>query len=88
MHWNPEKDMLQFGVKLNFSLKVRKMHIAPNIELTEISNNLPSTMTKRQILSQVNGVFDPVGLLSPFIVRAKIMMRRLWAENNTKPRDT
>jgi len=29
------------------------------------------------ILSQVNGIFDPLGLMSPFVVRAKIMLRKL-----------
>jgi hypothetical protein len=30
------------------------------------------------ILSQINGIYDPLGLASPFVVRAKIMMRKLW----------
>ena len=29
------------------------------------------------ILSQINGVFDHMGLASPFTVKAKILMRRL-----------
>ena len=36
-------------------------------------------MTKHMILSQVNGIYDPMGLASPFTVKAKILMRRLWA---------
>ena len=30
------------------------------------------------ILSQINGLFDPVGFLTPFTVRSKILMRSLW----------
>ena len=30
------------------------------------------------ILSQVNSIYDPLGLAGPFTVRAKILMRRLW----------
>ena len=30
------------------------------------------------ILSQVNGIYDPLGLAIPFTVRAKIIMRKLW----------
>lgn len=35
-------------------------------------------MTKRMILSQINRVYDPLGLASPVTVRAKILMRELW----------
>ena len=30
------------------------------------------------ILSQINAIYDPLGLAGPFIVRAKILMRQLW----------
>ena len=33
------------------------------------------------ILSQVNSVYDPLGLASPLTVRAEILMRRLWIHN-------
>ncbi|KAL9977959.1 hypothetical protein ACROYT_G015428 [Oculina patagonica] len=41
----------------------------------------PKTLTKRLILSQVNSVYDPLGLASLLIVRAKILMRQLWIHN-------
>lgn len=34
------------------------------------------------ILSQVNGIYDPLGLAGPITVKAKIMMRKLWTENS------
>ncbi|XP_076230305.1 uncharacterized protein LOC143176843, partial [Nomia melanderi] len=34
--------------------------------------------TKRSILSQIAQLFDPLGLLGPVIVRAKIIMQELW----------
>ena len=35
-------------------------------------------LTKRGLLSQAAAVFDPLGILAPFTVRAKTMMQRLW----------
>ena len=35
-------------------------------------------LNKRKILSQIARVFDPLGFVSPFLVRAKIGMQRLW----------
>ncbi|XP_058448668.1 uncharacterized protein LOC131428639 [Malaya genurostris] len=34
--------------------------------------------TKRIILSQIASLFDPLGLLAPIIVKAKLVMQRLW----------
>lgn len=33
------------------------------------------------VLSQVNGIYDPMGLVAPFTVRAKIMLRKLWGQD-------
>ncbi|KRY18247.1 hypothetical protein T12_4835, partial [Trichinella patagoniensis] len=34
--------------------------------------------TKRQLLSVASGIFDPIGCLAPFLVRAKILFQLLW----------
>ncbi|XP_049294164.1 uncharacterized protein LOC125769473 [Anopheles funestus] len=36
--------------------------------------------TKRSILSNIARMFDPLGLISPIVVRAKIMMQELWLQ--------
>ncbi|XP_011859356.1 PREDICTED: uncharacterized protein LOC105556853 [Vollenhovia emeryi] len=35
-------------------------------------------ITKRSMLSQIASLFDPLGLLGPIIVKAKIMLQQLW----------
>ena len=35
--------------------------------------------TKRGVLSGLSMVFDPLGLVSPFVLRAKALVQRLWA---------
>ncbi|CAG2215236.1 unnamed protein product [Mytilus edulis] len=37
-------------------------------------------ITKREILSQSSRIYDPMGLLSPVSVRAKILMQDLWKD--------
>ena len=47
----------------------------------ELSNrilNNDDPETKRSLLSLASKVFDPMGLLAPFIVRAKILFQELW----------
>lgn len=37
--------------------------------------------TKRDILKQSSRIFDPLGILSPITVKAKILMQTLWKQN-------
>lgn len=39
----------------------------------------PKSWTKREILSEVSRIFDPLGLLSPITVTLKILLQSLWA---------
>ena len=34
--------------------------------------------TKRGILKQISTIFDPLGLVAPFVLRAKLILQRLW----------
>ena len=36
-------------------------------------------VTKRVVLSTANKIFDPIGLLTPYTVKLKILMRQIWA---------
>ena len=38
----------------------------------------PSAQTRRQLLSIIASLFDPLGFLAPFLVRAKILLQRIW----------
>ncbi|XP_055904404.1 uncharacterized protein LOC129940170 [Eupeodes corollae] len=39
-----------------------------------------SKFTKRTILSLSSSLFDPIGLLGPIIIKAKIILQKLWIE--------
>ncbi|XP_071959547.1 uncharacterized protein [Antedon mediterranea] len=38
------------------------------------------SLTKRKCLGAANSIYDPLGLLSPVTVRAKILLRNLWGK--------
>ena len=39
------------------------------------------SVTKRKVLSMIAHLYDPLGLLSPLIVRGKILMQQMWKES-------
>ena len=63
MLWNPVNDMLYFNARLK--------GISNDGKIDNI------TFTKRIAFSIVNGIFDPMGLISPVIVKGKILLREL-----------
>jgi len=40
--------------------------------------HLPQNMTKRILLSDINSVYDPLGLIAPLLIKGKIFIRQLW----------
>ena len=79
MHWMRNTDDFRFTVRVNFSPRKRKVRTGPNLNLDQIPRELPITLSKRMILSQVNGIYDPMGLATPFTMKAKLLMRQLWS---------
>ncbi|XP_055590122.1 uncharacterized protein LOC129742271 [Uranotaenia lowii] len=64
MMWRPHSDTFTFNTIMQ-----------PAIERILNSSRAP---TKRQILSTVMSLFDPLGLVAHFVVHGKILMQELW----------
>ncbi|XP_018406879.1 PREDICTED: uncharacterized protein LOC108782971 [Cyphomyrmex costatus] len=41
-------------------------------------DSVPAVITKRYILSIITQIFDPLGLIGPVIIKAKILLQSLW----------
>lgn len=41
-------------------------------------NNKPNNITKRKILSSIAAIYDPLGLIGPIVVAAKLIIHNLW----------
>ena len=76
--WDPSTDCITFGVQLNFSKKKRGIRTSPNLHHSQVPAHLPVSLTRRMVLEQVMGVYDPLGLLSPFLLIAKVYLRETW----------
>ncbi|CAG4976903.1 unnamed protein product [Colias eurytheme] len=66
--WQPEPDKLYFPIE---------KHDSSNSE----STSMPTANSKREILSVISQIFDPLGLVSPVVIKFKIFLQTLWLQN-------
>ena len=71
-------DCIYFPAKLNFSEKRRGVPLGPNLTAEEVPDGIPLHLTRRIVLQQVMSIYDPLGLLSPFLLQAKLLLRHTW----------
>ena len=69
-----------FKVQINLSSKRRGLRRVPDITAEQVGDIAPSQLTRRRLLEQVMSIFDPLGLLSPFLLQAKLYLRETWIE--------
>ena len=76
--WIPQRDMITFQVALNFSPKRRGERTGPDLKEEDLVRDIPQILTRRIVLEQVMSMYDPLGLLSPFTLIAKLYLRETW----------
>ncbi|XP_067615344.1 uncharacterized protein [Eurosta solidaginis] len=64
LHWYSTTDCFKFGLKFN--------------KVSEAVVNGGRCPTKRELLSVVMSIFDPLGFLGNFVIGAKLLMREVW----------
>ncbi|XP_055997877.1 uncharacterized protein LOC130047274 [Ostrea edulis] len=74
MCWLPKDDVWTSKAKLNFSSKRRGIHLEDDLKEEQL-HLIPDNLTHRMVLSQVAGIYHHLGLISPNILSAKILMR-------------
>ncbi|XP_018369742.1 PREDICTED: uncharacterized protein LOC108765485 [Trachymyrmex cornetzi] len=51
---------------------------ADSLRYEATCNSIPEIVTKRTMLSLITQIFDPLGLIGPVTIKAKILMQSLW----------
>ena len=64
-----------------------------NTDTLVVSRGTNSTITQRLVLSLVSKVYDPIGLVAPFTVGARLILKDIWRVNGKSwddelPKDT
>lgn len=63
------------------TIKILGMCWIPNNDCfkLQLKFKLPTEITKRSILSTIARLYDPLGYISPIIIAAKIILKKVWA---------
>lgn len=73
-------DKLHVVIAVNFSKKKKKMRLGQNLLKEEVRSQTPNPLTRRELLSQVSGLYDPLGLVTPAKQKGAILVRRAFQE--------
>ena len=91
--WDTEKDLLYVDCKINFCEKKKGLKTGPDIEPEKVEELAPNNITRRMVWRVALGQYDVLGLISPFLIRLKLIMRDLskpdeevCEKNNSKAR--
>jgi len=77
--WNHHQTRLTLDKSEWLSTLGLRWHSGDDMLQYQVKRNDPAkTITKRVILSSIARIFDPLGLLGPIVVTAKIIMQHLW----------
>lgn len=79
-----EDDKLHVMVGINFSKRKRKMRLGQDLLLEQVRAQTPDPLTRRELLSQVSGLYDPIGLTTPVKQKGAILVRRAFQEAKLK----
>ena len=76
--WDPESDTFLFQASLRVKLRGKSEEIViPTVE--ELHKFQDDVMNRRVLLSNIQSIFDPLGLLAPILLQAKLLMRETWS---------
>ena len=76
--WEPHEDVIKFVVRINLTPLKNKSRTGADLTRQELLENPLKSITRRQFYSQVQSLFDPIGLLSPVLLKAKTLLIRMW----------
>ena len=86
--YHVEEDQLFLMVAINFSARKRKLRTELDLTVEEVEDKTPNPLTRRMLLSQVAGLYDPIGLATPLKQKGVILVRRAFQEAGSLTKDT
>lgn len=75
-----EEDKLYLMTSINVSKQKKKMRTGQDLLREEVRQNTPDPLPRRELLSQVAGLYNPIGLVTPLKQKGAILVRKAFQE--------
>ena len=76
--WHVTEDKMAVKFPVNLSKKKRSIRSEPNMKVEDIEKLRTLNLSKRKLLGFVNGIGDPLGIGSPWYMKLKLLMKKLY----------
>ncbi|XP_058476292.1 uncharacterized protein LOC131448154 [Solea solea] len=83
-----QEDKLFVMASINFSKRKKKMRTGIDLTEGEVEEKTPNPLTRRVLLSQIAGLYDPIGLITPVKQKCVILVRKAFQEAGKLSKDT
>merc|ERR1712177_28830 len=83
--WEPTTDFMGVKLRFNTSKKRKGIKLKPDITWADLQSFDTLSLSKRHIVSLCNGIYDPLGIASPYTIKLKLLIRDCLL---TQDRDT
>ena len=77
LSWDPLHDDISMHLAVNMSLKKANVRLGPELTESELHYIALIPLSKRIAVSQVNAIYDPLGLLAPLTIRYKLTLQKI-----------
>jgi hypothetical protein len=77
LRWDTQQDEICVDIKLNYGEKVKEAYLEEDAPLADPESALPRVITRRILWRVAQSQNNPLGLLSMYIVRWKLLMRKV-----------
>ena len=73
------KNIVTCGDNSSHVLGLKWDHIDDTLVVSRgVNRGLKNSITQRTVLSFVSSVFDPIGLVAPYTVRTRLLLKEIW----------
>ncbi len=77
LRWDMQEDKICMDIKLNYGEKVKGAYLEEDAPLADPESALPQVITRRVLWRVAQSQYDPLGLLSVYMVKWKLLMRKV-----------
>ena len=77
LNWDPLDDVISMHLAVNMSHKKANVRLGPKLTPGELHHIAVIPLIKRIAVSQINAIYDPIGLLAPLTIRFKLTLQKM-----------